>query len=79
MSSRKLYLKIKLNYLSNKCDENFENEAERTFNHGFKTCKFPPRHKDLMGFEYDFQKRISNIQFRRVNNDFQKRLKSDIK
>ena len=56
-----------------------ENESEITFNYGFKTHKCPPQDKDLMEFEDDLQKMISNVQFRRVNNDFQKRLKNDIR
>ena len=43
-------------------------------NYGFKTCKSPPQQKDLMEFE-DLRKIISNMQFRRVSNDFQNRLK----
>ena len=55
----------------------FENESESTSKHGFKTCKCPPQHKDLMKFENDFQKMISNLHFRRVKNNFQNRLKND--
>ena len=47
-----------------------ENESEITFNYGFKTHKCPPQDKDLMEFEDDLQKMISNVQFRRVKNDF---------
>ena len=32
-----------------------------------------------MESEEDLQKMISNVQFRRVNNDFQNRLKNDIR
>ena len=49
------------------------------FKYGFKTRKCPPQYKDLMEFEDDLQKMISNVQFRRVNNDFQDRLKNDIR
>ena len=35
--------------------------------------------KDLTEFEDDLQKMISNVQFRRANNDFQNRLKNNIK
>ena len=48
----------------------FENESENTFKYGFKTRKCPPQHKDLMEFEDDLQKMISNVQFRRVKNDY---------
>ena len=44
----------------------FENESESTFKYGFKTRECPPQHKDLMEFEDDLQKMISNVQFRRV-------------
>ena len=56
----------------------FENESESTFEYGFKTRKCPSKHKDLMEFEDDLQKLISNMHFRRVKNDFQDRLKNDI-
>ena len=57
----------------------FENEFESTFKYGFKTRNCPPQHEDLMEFEDDLQKMISNVQFRRVKNDFQNRLKNDIR
>ena len=57
----------------------FENESESTLKYGFKTRKCQPQHKDLMEFEDDLQKMISNVQFRRVKNDFQNRLKNDIR
>ena len=57
----------------------FENELESTFKYGFKTRKCPLQHKDLMEFEDDLEKMISNVQFRRVKNNFQNRLKNDIR
>ena len=57
----------------------FENESESTFNYGFNTRECPPQHKDLMEFEDDLQKIISNVQFRRVKNYFQYRRKNDIR
>ena len=57
----------------------FENESESTFNYGFKTRKCPLQYKDLIEFEDDLQKMISKIQFRRVNSNFQNRLKNDIR
>ena len=45
----------------------------------FKTCKCPPQHKNLMEFEDDLRRMISNVQFRRANNDSQNRLKNDIR
>ena len=44
----------------------FENESESTFKYGFKTRKCPPQHKDLMEFEDNLQRIVSNVQFRRV-------------
>ena len=44
----------------------FQNESESTFKCGFKTRKCPPQHKDLMEFEDELQKMISNVQFRMI-------------
>ena len=55
----------------------FENETGSTFNYGFKTRKYPSQHKVLMELEDDLEKFFSNMQFRRVNNDFQNSLKND--
>ena len=74
--SKKLYLKILIDKVEllikrMRCKALFlENESESTFIYGFKTRKCPPQHKDLMEFEDDLQKMISNVQFRRVKNDF---------
>ena len=74
--SNKLYLKILIDKIELLIKEIrwkalfFENESESTFKYGFKTRKCPPQHKDLMEFEDDLQKMISNVQFRRVKNDF---------
>ena len=81
--SKKLYLKILINKVELLIKPMrwkalfFENESESTFKYGFKTRKCPPQHKDLMEFEDDLQKMISSVQFRRVKNDFQNRLKND--
>ena len=83
--SKKLYLKIlidKIELLVKRMRSKalfFQNESESTFKYGFKTRKCPPQHKDAMEFEDDLQKMISNVQFRRVKNNFQNRLKNDIK
>ena len=83
--SKKLYLKILIDKVEllikrMRCKALFlENESESTFIYGFKTRKCPPQHKDLMEFEDDLQKMISNVQFRRVKNDYQNRLKNDIR
>ena len=57
----------------------FENESGSTFKYGSETPKCPPQHKDLMEFQDDLQKMISNVLFRRVKNDFQNRIKNDIR
>ena len=56
----------------------FEIMFESTFQYVFKTRKCPPQHKGLMEFEDDLQEMISNVQFRRVNNNFKNRIKNDI-
>ena len=55
------------------------NQSESSFKYGLKRRKCPLQHKDLMEFEDDLQKMISNVQFRRVKNDYQNRLKNDIR
>ena len=73
VKSKRLYLKIlidKVELLINRMRWKalfFEYESENTFNYGFKTHKCPPT------------KMISNVQLRRVNNDFQNKLKNDIR
>ena len=85
MPSKKLYLKIlidKVELLIKRMRWKaafFQNESESIFNYGFKTRKCPPQYNDLMDFEDDLHKMISNVQFRIVNNDFQTRLKNDIR
>ena len=88
VASKKLYLKILINKVELLIKRIrwkrwkalfFETESESTFKYVFKTCKCPPQHKDVMEFEDDLQKMISKVQFRRVKNDFQNRLKNDIK
>ena len=73
VKSKRLYLKIlidKVELLINRMRWKalfFEYESENTFNYGSKTHKCPPT------------KMISNVQLRRVNNDFQNKLKNDIR
>ena len=57
----------------------YENETKGTFNYSFKPRKCSRQHKDLITFEDDLRKIISNVEFRRVNNYFQDRLKNDIR
>ena len=73
---KKLYLKILINKVELLIMQMrwkalfFEIESESTFKYGFKTRKCPPQHKDLMEFEDNLQKIISNVQFRRVKMIF---------
>ena len=76
MPSKKLYLKIlidKVELLIKRMRWKtlfFENESDSTFKYGFKTRKCPPQHKELMEFEDNLQKMISNVEFRRVKMIF---------
>ena len=59
-------------------DSNEETEAKReTF--GLKSSKTPPVVKELAAFEEDLWKIVTRLKFRRVNCEFQKKLKEDIK
>ena len=42
---------------------------------GFKSRKCPPRVEELEAFEEDLLKMIESVQFRRVSDDFQERLR----
>ena len=76
VQSKKLYLKIlidKVELLIKRMQWKalfFENESESTFKYGFKTRKCPPQHKELMEFEDNLQKMISNVEFGRVKMIF---------
>ena len=83
--SKKLHLKILIGKVERLIERMrskalfFEIKSESTFKYGFKTHKCPHQHKGLMELEDNLQKMISNVQFRRVKNDFQNRLKNDIR
>ena len=47
--------------------------------YGFKSKKCPPVVNELSKFEEDLMKIIKNIEFRNVNNEFQKKMKEDMK
>ena len=48
-------------------------------NYGFKSTKTPPVVQELSKFEESLSKMIQDIQFRNVNDNFQKQLKKDLK
>ena len=62
--------------------ENKEKEKEQDapeINYGFKSEKSPPQNDHLSAFEMAMYELIRNIKFRNHLNDFQKRLKKDVK
>ena len=48
-------------------------------NYGFKTAKCPSSVKKLVPFENDMMDMIKNLEFKRVNNEFQSNLRNDIR
>ena len=48
-------------------------------NYGLPTSKCPGQVKEMVQFENDLILLAKNLQFKKVSNDFQKRLKSDMK
>ena len=48
-------------------------------NYGFKTVKYPSSVKELVPFENDMMDMIKNLEFKRVNNEFQSNLRNDIR
>ena len=48
-------------------------------NYGFKTGKYPSSVKELVPFENDRIDIIKNLEFKRVNNEFQSNLRNDIR
>ena len=48
-------------------------------NYGFKTVKCPSSVKELVPFENDMMDMIKNLEFKRVNNEFQSNLRNDIR
>lgn len=57
------------------CDE--EENGKNSF--GLKSDKCPPPVKELIKFEEDLFNLVNKIKFRKSNNNFQRKLKSDIK
>ena len=48
-------------------------------NYGFKTAKCPSLVKELVPIENDMMDMIKNLEFKRVNNEFQSNLRNDIR
>ena len=53
--------------------------SQRAMAYGFNTRKCPPQHPDLSNFENDLLGMNKDIKFKQVQNEFQDRLKHDIK
>ena len=47
--------------------------------YGFKTSKTPDQQDELIPFETDMKKLLSDIEFKTNRNDFQKQLRKDVK
>ena len=45
---------------------------------GFKSIKCPPTVSKLPNFESELTLMVNNVEFRNINNDFQKKLKNNI-
>ena len=56
-----------------------DEEIPKAEKFGFKSRKCPPQIDEMKPFEDDLLRMIENIQFRKVNDDFQSTLKNDIK
>ena len=56
---------------------NIHSDYKITF--GFKSRNYPPIVEELQNFENELMFMIKNIQFRKVNNSFQRQLNEDIK
>ena len=67
-------------FFLNKKDNKEEKEEETVpnNNYNFKSEKVPPKVKELISFEEDVYKLISNIKFHNYTNDFQKQLNNDV-
>ena len=63
--------------ISTNANSNVQHQHINTFN--LKTRKCPPQNQDMKEFEKDIQTMIESIKFRSSQNEFQKKLKEDIK
>ncbi len=58
-------------------DEPDEQQSEEKY--GFKSPVTPPQIPELVDFEHDMYNMIANAQFNKTENEFQKKMKEDIK
>lgn len=58
---------------------NGESNTKEKNNYGFKSQKTPPRNKLLENFEQDLLDIINKIKFRRITDNFQKKLADEVK
>ena len=54
-------------------------ESMKRENYGFMTRKCPPQCADLDNFEKDLMNVINKLEFKKINDKFQRKLKEDIK
>ena len=54
-------------------------DSIRKETYGFNSCKCPPNVDELSDFENELMLLVKNIEFRNINNNFQKNLNADIK
>ena len=59
--------------------ESNENPKDKKDTFGFKTRSSPPQNPELVRFESDMYGLISNLQYHRSNNPFQKKMQEDLK
>ena len=62
-----------------KGEDDQDDETPRDEKFSLKTRKCPPQIEDMKPFENDLIKMIENVQFRKVNNNFQTTMKDDIR
>ena len=60
------------------CKENDQGDNRRFTNFGFKTSTTLPQNEYLNAFENDMYKTIRKIEFIKVRNDFQDKIKQDL-
>ena len=56
-----------------------DQESMKRENYGFMTRKCPPQCADLDNFEKDLMNVINKLEFKKINDKFQRKLKEDIK
>ena len=59
-------------------DDDVDDQTRTSETFGFKTRKCPPKVEEMDKFEDDLLKMIERVQFRKVTDDFQNKLREDI-